>query len=111
MIYHVATPSQWTAQLDAQEYVADSLQTEGFIHCSTVSQVSGVLERYYASEPDVLMLHIDEAKLQAELKYEVSTNQEAFPHVFGPINKGAVVELSVVKQEGELCLPAFLRQT
>ena len=102
MIYHVVTPAQWAAQTEATEYLADSLASEGFIHCSTATQVRGVLERYYVAEPEVLMLHLDEALLTAPLRYEISTNQEAFPHLFGSINKAAIVQITTVKQGGEI---------
>ncbi len=73
-------------------YEAPSLFTEGFIHNSTREQVSGVLGRYYNNETDLVLLHIDETLLTAELKYELAPSvNEIFPHIFGPINLEAVV--------------------
>jgi uncharacterized protein (DUF952 family) len=96
MIYHIATSRDWELHSDQATYVPDAFATEGFIHCSTQAQIPGVLQRYYAGVKDLILLHIDETKLSAVLKYEESTNQELFPHVFGPINKEAIVTVEFI---------------
>lgn len=96
MIYHITTRADWERQADRDEYEADSLQAEGFIHLSTAAQVPGVLERYYSNVPDLLMLHVDPNKLTHDLRYEAATNDEHFPHLYGPLNKDAVVEITNV---------------
>ena len=94
MIYHVVTNSNWQKALQQGFYAADSLAAEGFIHCSKQEQVKGVLERYYTGQSDLLLLHIDETKLTAILKYELAPSvNEAFPHIFGPLNLDAVSEV------------------
>ena len=73
-------------------YEADSLASEGFIHASMENQVNGVLERYYQGLTDLLLLHIDETKLTAELKYELAPSvNEQFPHIFGRLNTSVVI--------------------
>lgn len=92
MIYHVVTAANWKAALAKGYYEADSLATEGFIHTSKESQVKGVLERYYQNQTNLLLLHIDETKLTAELKYELAPSvNEVFPHIFGRLNIDAVI--------------------
>ena len=95
MIYHVVSNENWQkAQLQGF-YEAASLAAEGFIHCSKEEQVKGVLERYYAGQTGLLLLHIDETKLTAALKYELAPSvNEAFPHIFGPLNLSAVVNVT-----------------
>ena len=78
-------------------YEAPSLVTEGFIHLSKKEQVAGVLQRYYKNVTELLLLHVDESKLSAELKYELATSvNEEFPHLFGRLNLDAVVEVSEI---------------
>jgi uncharacterized protein (DUF952 family) len=93
LIYHVVSAADWAKQEDQADYQAASLETEGFIHLSEKEQVAGVLERYYQSVPDLLLLHVDPSRLTHKLKYELSTNNERFPHLYGPLNKEAVVEV------------------
>ena len=95
MIYHVTNKNEWELALKKGFFDEPSLYTEGFIHNSTESQVNGVLERYYKDQTDLLLLHIDESKLVAELKYELAPSvNELFPHVFGNINLDAVVQIT-----------------
>ncbi|MFZ4057624.1 MAG: DUF952 domain-containing protein [Ferruginibacter sp.] len=92
MIYHVTTIPEWTNAQANGFYAAASLPIEGFIHCSTESQVKGVLERYYQNVSALILLHIDENLLTAELKYELAPSvNESFPHVYGTINIDAVL--------------------
>jgi uncharacterized protein (DUF952 family) len=91
MIYHIVPHSLWQTALTQGFYEAESLATEGFIHASKESQVKGVLERYYQGQTGLLLLHIDESKLTAELKYELAPSvNEEFPHIFGRLNTNAV---------------------
>ncbi|HCA57940.1 MAG TPA: DUF952 domain-containing protein, partial [Blastocatellia bacterium] len=43
-IYHVMLPEAWNARQSDEAITADSLTTEGFIHCSSAEQLEGVLE-------------------------------------------------------------------
>ncbi len=90
IIYHITTKEWWTKFEGLDYYESPTLNEEKFIHLSTSEQVAGVLERYYAGQTNLLKLHIDTEKLSAELKYELATNNELFPHLFGRLNKSAV---------------------
>lgn len=97
MIYHVTKKQDWAAAVAKGAFEAPSLFTEGFIHNSTKEQVSGVLQRYYRNETDLVLLHIDETLLTAPLKYELAPSiNEMFPHIFGPININAVVNVETL---------------
>ena len=88
-IFHVALPEKWAAAGDQYEH--ESLATEGFIHCSFADQLEGVLLRYFRGVEGVTILEIDPAKLTSKLVIEPSTNGEKFPHVYGRIDRNAVV--------------------
>jgi uncharacterized protein (DUF952 family) len=98
-IYHLALASHWAAAQQAGEYAVSTLgrtlQEEGFIHASRADQWPGVRERFYSdvTEPLVLLV-IDPARLTAEVREEaVPDSAETFPHVYGPIEVAAVVEV------------------
>ena len=42
-IYHIVTPEVWEKFKTEEFYEAESLHTEGFIHCSFAGQLEGVL--------------------------------------------------------------------
>lgn len=91
IIYHIVPAADWARFENEPAYEAASLQTEGFIHLSQKEQVDGTLSRYYQNVPDLLLLHVDTDKLMPELRYEPSTNDDLFPHLYGPLNKEAIV--------------------
>jgi uncharacterized protein (DUF952 family) len=93
VIYHITEATTWLAQQQSSDFTVSSLTEEGFIHCSTAAQVGGVLQRYYSDQKNLLMLHIDESKVTADLKFEASTEGEYFPHIYGPINKEAILRI------------------
>jgi len=98
MIYHVVSKVAWELAVAKGFYEADSLAAEGFIHLSTKEQVDGVLQRYYKGHNDLLLLHIDQTKLTAELKYELAPSvNEMFPHLFGRLNIDAVANATIIK--------------
>lgn len=97
MIYHVVTKNLWKTARDKGFYEAPSLALEGFIHFSKQEQVQDVLKRYYQGQIDLLLLQIEESKLTAILKYELSPSvNELFPHLFGPLNLDAVIAVTEV---------------
>ena len=91
IIYHVVTPEVWSKFKDKDFYEAESLQTEGFIHCSFTNQIETVLNRYYEDTKKVLLLEIETEKLTSELINEPSTGGEIYPHIYGRINAEAIV--------------------
>jgi uncharacterized protein (DUF952 family) len=95
MIYHVVSIPNWEKALELGYYEAPSLITEGFIHASKKEQVEGVIERYYANQTDLLILHIDESKLISVHIFEMSPSlNEEFPHIYGRINLDAVLDVT-----------------
>lgn len=96
MILHVAEQSEWHNQESDAFYQPARFADEGFIHCCTQIQLAGVLQRYYVNRKDLILLTLDEGRLSARLQYDQAPNGELFPHVYGPINKSAIVSLSAV---------------
>lgn len=93
IIYHIVLPETWEIFREKDFYEAESLHTEGFIHCSFAEQIEGVLGRYYQGVEKVLILTIDSEKLTSKLVNEPSTNNEIYPHIYGQINHDAIVEI------------------
>jgi len=100
MIFHITKHEDWEAAQTKGEYIAESLATEGFIHCSTLNQVLPVAENFYKGQNNLILLMIEPTLLSSDLKWEAPSGGtpppgvpegEQFPHVYGPINIDAVV--------------------
>ncbi|HAV78444.1 MAG TPA: DUF952 domain-containing protein [Anaerolineae bacterium] len=100
MIFHITTRTAWDEAQAKGEYTAESLATEGFIHCSTLAQVLPVADNFYKGQSDLVLLMIEPTLLSPTLKWEAPSGGtpppgvpegDPFPHVYGPINLNAVV--------------------
>lgn len=93
LIYHVVKSEEWKKFDGIDEYETESLSREGFIHCSFKYQLDDVLRRYFADEEKVMILHISPFLLKAEVIVEPAPNGEFYPHVYGKINRSAIVKI------------------
>ena len=103
-IFHIATAADWRRTLETGSYttstVGRTLAEEGFIHASRRDQVQGVFDRYYAGlGQDLVLLTIDPARLESEVRVEAVGN-DSYPHVYGPINRSAVVDVVPLDKKG-----------
>ena len=101
-IFHITSREAWNAAQEQGQYTAPSLTSEGFIHCSTRAQVLPVAEKFYRGQTGLVILVIDSARLSSGLNWEAPFDgapplgvpaSEAFPHVYGPIDLDAVVQV------------------
>lgn len=94
---HITTADAWADAIATGAYTADSLASEGFIHCSEEPQLAGVVQKHFAGRTGLLLLHIDLTRLDAEVRYEnFEGGTELFPHVYGEIPVSAVVDVTPV---------------
>lgn len=97
MIYHITPLADWQRAQQAGQYTAASLDNEGFIHTSNREQVENTANLFYHAQNGLVLLTIDPTRLRAELRYEPGTTAQhkvaLFPHVYGPINLDAVVQV------------------
>jgi uncharacterized protein (DUF952 family) len=106
----------WRGKKDA--YKADSLFTQGFIHCSKPSQIVEVANTFYRGQRGLVLLVIDPAKLAAELKWEPPAEPapaharagDLFPHLYGALNLDAVIQVVAFEPgaDGNFTLPELL---
>ena len=97
-VYHITHRQDWQAQLSQANYSHPSLETEGFIHCSTYSQIIDTANRYYQSSDDIIVLKLDSTKIKTLIRYENTTGTKMlFPHVYGKIPKTALMQIFELK--------------
>lgn len=90
VIYHIISPQDWEAVRTSEFFSVPSLSEEGFIHCCFEDQIDAVIARYYSDREELVILEIDAGSLSSKLVCEPSTGGETYPHVYGPIDVGAV---------------------
>lgn len=92
-IFHITNQIDWEQAQNDGSYRADSLASEGFIHCSERYQVAETLNRIFHGQTGLIVLEIDPANLRSPLLYEESYQGQRFPHIYGPLNLDAVIQV------------------
>ncbi len=108
-IFHIAKRAAFDES--AAEYRGDTLESEGFIHCSEAHQVMGVLDAVFLGSDDLVLLEIDPKEVGPEIRYEnLEGGSELFPHIYGPLNREAVVGIHALSATatGEFRRPSVL---
>jgi uncharacterized protein (DUF952 family) len=95
LIYHFCPRADWEAAVPVGSYTAESLGTQGFIHCSPRGHVHVSATMRARGRADLVVLEIDESLLGDTNVWEEGDPPHPdgmlFPHVYGPIPVGAVV--------------------
>ena len=112
-ILHITPRSAWAAAQTTGYYRGDTLETEGFIHCSTIDQVLGPANTRFHGQQDLLLLRIDSNKVHSNIIYEdCYESGDEFPHIYGPLNLDAVIEVIdfLPNPDGSFSLPSNLKE-
>jgi glutathione S-transferase len=113
-LYHLALTEDWETAPEKDYETSTlgvSLSDQGFIHCSFRHQVQQIADVVYRGRDDVLLLKIDADRVAARVKVEaLREGEDAFPHIYGPLNRQAVVTMSRLRQlaDGRLDVRAAL---
>ncbi len=98
VLLHLCPIDEWSAAKVRGELRPESLASVGFVHLSTSEQVHLPANRLYRGRTDLLLLHIDPARLDSPIRWEpgLPTDPESmlFPHLYGPLPVGAVINVT-----------------
>ena len=93
-IYKILTEDEWD-QASKVGYVETALDKEdGFIHFSTSKQLPLTLKLYFKDSRKLILLQVDEEKIQDKIIYEGSNSNDRvgkFPHLYDKFNIDAVL--------------------
>ncbi len=91
--YHLVPADDWAAADPDEPYAAGSLAAEGFIHCTDgMIEMVATANRHYRADPRAfLVLTVD---LEASgSPWRIEDPLGIYPHVFGTIDRAAVVRV------------------
>ncbi len=91
--YHLVPEEVWTAQAGEAVYRPERFGDEGFIHCTDgeVNLLAVANTFYHGDKRPHVVLVIDLERVAAPVRYE--DPERIFPHIYGPLNREAVVEV------------------
>lgn len=91
-ISHITTKEKWEEAKAKGYYEHESIEKEGFIHCSSIQQVMKVANNLYRGQQNLVLLLIDEDMVKPNIVWEDLYNlNELYPHIYGVLNIEAVI--------------------
>jgi uncharacterized protein (DUF952 family)/ribosomal protein S18 acetylase RimI-like enzyme len=111
LIVHAIRQPEWETVRHAPTYCALSLAKQGFIHCSESRQMVSVADSVFHGMNDLMLLCIDSERVESRVVWEAIGTKERFPHIYGPLNLDAVVDVVGFPCDGDgrFSLPARVK--
>ena len=111
-IYHITTTEAWAAAQATGEYTSAAFEEEGFIHCSYRHQVVPVANRRFRGQTNLVLLSLYRDRTGCPVIDEnLEGGPELFPHVYGPLPVGVILEVIhfPCEADGRFALPDRLQ--
>jgi uncharacterized protein (DUF952 family) len=94
-IYKILSAEEWHAAEHAGVFSGSAVDLrDGFIHFSTAEQMIETAQKHFSGQRDLVLLSIDAATLGDRLKWEPSRGGAVFPHLYGAMELGAVLQVA-----------------
>ena len=98
VLVHLCPTDEWSSASVRGELRPESLTSAGFVHLSTPEQVHLPANRLYRGRQDLVVLHIDPARLDSPIRWEqgAATDPDSmlFPHLYGALPVDAVINVT-----------------
>ena len=107
VVFHITKLEDWERGKAEGGYKADTLESQGFIHCSTACQLIDVANNFYKGQTGLVLLCIDTNMVKANIKYEIADEGESYPHIYGTLDLDAVVKVLSFEpdEDGKFTMP------
>ena len=108
MIYHITHKKDWDKAITENSYKPETLEKEGFIHCSTAEKITDTANNFFKNQKDLVLIWIDETKVNCKIIWEDLYGHDfKFPHIYGELNPDAVIKVSefTTGSDGNFVLP------
>lgn len=92
--FHLVPAAVWAAADPTSAYLAASLATEGFVHCTdgAVELLATANRHYRLDRRPFLVLSLDLDLIQAPWTVEDAAG--IYPHIHGPVDRQAIVTMA-----------------
>ncbi|HUH68755.1 MAG TPA: DUF952 domain-containing protein [Mycobacterium sp.] len=98
VLVHLCAVDEWSRARNRGAIHPEASGNARFVHLSTPQQVHLPANRLYRGRDDLVLLHIDPARLNSPVRWEpgVATDPKSmlFPHLYGPLPARAVIKVT-----------------
>ena len=86
-VYRVLLENEWYEFKKKKKFFGNKLDIQsGFIHLSTKAQLNGTIKKHYDETKNLIILKLNVKDFKKKLKWEVSRDNQLFPHLYGFID-------------------------
>lgn len=85
--------SLWENRKNLEYFGKEEIETEGFIHASTIKQFEKVSKKFKDLDEEIVILVLNEDLLERLVFEDLKNKGENYPHIYKEIPKSAVVEV------------------
>ena len=101
-VYKILTRAEWDAALKTSVLAGSALDVrDGFIHLSSAEQAPETARLHFHGQRDLVLLECETVALGANLKWEPSRGGQLFPHYYGGLPVGAVIDVHPLPLDAE----------
>ena len=94
-IYKILTAQAWEQARLAGRFEGSAVDlADGYIHFSTAAQAQETARRHFAGQGGLVVLAVEAEGLGAALRWEPSRGGALFPHLYGVLDAGRVVDVT-----------------
>lgn len=92
--FHLVPAAVWVAADPNSAYLAASLATEGFVHCTDgEEELLATASRHYRLDPrPFVVLSLDLDLILA--RWTVDDSAGIYPHIHGPVDRQAIIDVA-----------------
>jgi uncharacterized protein (DUF952 family) len=84
LVYKICSKNEWNNAVIKKLYTGSEVDTkDGFIHLSTKEQLKETVLKHFKGQKNLLIICFSVSKIKDKLKWEISRNEEFFPHYYG----------------------------
>ena len=86
LVYKICSKNEWENAVTEKFYTGSEVDNkDGFIHLSTKEQVKVTVLKHFLGQKNLLIIQFEVDKLKTKLKWEISRDNDLFPHYYGHI--------------------------
>ena len=108
-VFKICDEDDWKCTKNEDFFLGSKTdRNDGFIHFSTLEQLEETLEKYFKLKSPLYLLEVKTDDV--ELVWEVSRNNQLFPHLYSPLplNMVSQVYKILIDDEGKHIIPKQL---
>ena len=86
LVYKICSKDEWKEAVKIGLFSGSAVDArDGFIHLSTKEQVKVTVLKHFSGQKHLLIIQFKVDKLKTKLKWEISRDNDLFPHYYGHI--------------------------